>query len=531
MHRPVLAAVLVLLLSSCGGDGDGAVRAPEISIGVDPRVELLGVIQLLAGAPGVRDPGTDYGRDVMAYFSGWSGHESVGVMRELTGLGFGYDAPVTAVLHLSDLPGLQQVSPWDDDLVQRAGGLTNLGRFTAALRAFAEDTGFEAFFEDHADYYDRVADVYAGVIGDSDAGMLESYFGLTRGSYSILPAPLSFYGYGSRIAREDGTLDVYCTIMGSAGLEPGEVDHDTALFLRSFVWHEFAHSFVNPLCEEYADRIDETMCLFIPIRRVMENQAYASWQICVREHLVRAAVIRLIEAEYGEQAAREELLCQERNGFVYIEPLMAVYAEMEDAEGRGSDFESMFPRFLDAFDSILEEGPENYTPLMGMTINMVLSLGLPIVYVTPTAEADPDVQSEITRYVGEVAGMFNPSAEVLPDTIALARDLSGKTVIAYGTPRGNLYMRAVSDAFPFTVTIYGAIETDTVLAGTRMRLISTLPNPRVGDGWLLVYTACRAEDVPGINHVMHGSTEYVVLDGADILQSGFYRHGREGWTF
>jgi hypothetical protein len=531
LRRPALVAFFVLPLVACGGNGGVASRAPVISIEVDPRVELLDVVRLLAGAPGVRDPGTDYGRDVAEHFSGWSGHESVALMRELTGLGFSYDAPVTAVLHLSDPPGLQQEYPWDDDLIQRAGGLTNLERFTAALRAFAVDTGFESFFEDHGDYYDRVSDVYASVIGESDAGMLESYFGLTRGSYSILPAPLSYYGYGSRIAREDGTLDVYCTIMGTAGLEPGEVDNDTALFLRSFVWHEFAHSFVNPLCEEYAARIDETMCLFIPIRRTMVNQAYTSWQICVREHLVRAAVIRLIEAEYGDRAARDELLSQERNGFVYIEPLLAVYSEMESAEGRGSDFESMFPRFLDAFDSILAEGPEDYAALMGMTMNMVLSLGLPIVYVTPTAETDAEVQSEITRYVWEVAGMFNPSAEVLPDTTALSRDLSGKTVIAYGTPRGNLYLRAVSETFPFTVTPYGAIETDTVLAGTAMRLISTLPNPRVEGGWLLVYTACRAEDVPGINHVIHGSTEYVVLDGADVLQSGFYRHDREGWTF
>jgi hypothetical protein len=369
------------------------------------------------------------------------------------------------------------------------------------------------------------------VVEPGDAALLESLFGMTRGSYTVLPALLSFHGFGSRIEREDGILDVYCTIMGETGLTPGSVDEESTLFLRSFVWHEFAHSFVNPLCIEYAQEIEESRSLFFPVEEVMTDQAYSTWQVCVREHLVRAAVIRLIGREYGEEAAAREIEAQLRNGFIYLHPVLDVFAELERLRSSGETLETLFPAFLEAFEEVLGEGTYEYTALMGMTINMVLSHDAQLVYVTPTAEEDADVQAGIEDYVSEIRDMFNPSAEVLPDTTALLRDLSGKTVIAYGTVRGNLYLRAIVDELPFLVTTYGAIETDTILAGYRMRMISTLPNPRELDSWLLVYTACSAADIAGINHVLHGPTEFVVADGTRVLQAGYYSRGTGGWEF
>ncbi len=534
LERQLLLTLTVLLLLSCGqGREDGPFPGNRgIRIGVDPRMELLNVVQLLAGAPGIRDPGSAYSAEVSAYFSEWSGHEAVGVIRELAGQGFGYDAPVTAVLHLSDPPALEQVTAWTENLSARAGGMTNLESFATALRNFAEDTDFMSFWKDHEQVYDEISDVYRSVMDPGDAELLESWFGMSRQSYSILPAPLSFHGFGSWVLREDGTMDVFCTIMGATALIPGEVDVETSLFLRSFVWHEFAHSFVNPLCEEYSEELDEYSNLFEPIEWIMSSQAYPLWQICVREHLVRAAVVRLVASEYGPEAGRQETELQLRNGFIYIEPLCEDFVILEQTRETGETFESMFPVFIETFGEIQTSGIDGYADLMGMSINIVLSLGVPVVYVTPSAEEDLATQSRICAYVREICDMFNPDAELLPDTVALSRDLSGKTVIVYGTIRGNLYLREISRHLPFNVTTYGAIETDTLLAGYRMRLISSLPNPREDDSWLLVYTACRAVDVEGINSVLHGPTEFVVADGSEVLQTGFYRRGSGGtWEF
>ncbi len=47
----------------------------------------------------------------------------------------------------------------------------------------------------------------------------------------------------------------------------------------------------------------------------------------------------------------------------------------------------------------------------------------------------------------------------------------------------------------------------------------------------MIYTAQRAEDIPGINGVIHGPTDYVVARGREILKAGDYVNKSGKWTF
>jgi hypothetical protein len=47
----------------------------------------------------------------------------------------------------------------------------------------------------------------------------------------------------------------------------------------------------------------------------------------------------------------------------------------------------------------------------------------------------------------------------------------------------------------------------------------------------LIYTAQKAEDIPGINSVFHGPTDYVIAEKLKILHSGDYKKDNKGWIF
>jgi hypothetical protein len=532
-----LSALAIFLHTGCGSSDHNTVEHAEsptpsrFCIAVHPGVELLNIVQLLAGTECSRDPSTVYSSEVLEHFGGFHDHEAVRTVALLNAGGFGFDAPVTAMLHLSPPPELILEVPWSNDLLERAGGTENLDRFASALRSFASDTDFKTFWNEQGEAYTRMAELFWNVTGNDDIEMLETYFGMSRSSYSILPAPLSSFGFGSRIPSQNGTWDVYCTIMVPDEIHPAELEQRTARYLRHFVWHEFAHSFVNPVCDDYADQIIEYSSLFEPLRESMTAQAYGSWQICVYEHLVRSVTARLIALEYGETVGSEEIQQQLCNGFAYIEPLYEDLIFFEQNRETEGSFEDYFPEFLETFEDVREVGTSEFTRMTGMNINSVLMLDRPRVYVLPTAEQDAAVQSLLHTYVREVRDMFMPGSEIITDTAALSRDLSGQVLVIYGTPAGNRYLSQICNELPVEIRDDGSIRTGQILTGSRLRFISVFPNPVWNDSWLVIYTACRTEYVIGINSVYHGMTEYVVADDTELLESGVYEKTSMGWKF
>ena len=70
---------------------------------------------------------------------------------------------------------------------------------------------------------------------------------------------------------------------------------DTLWNLAYMIFHEFSHSYVNPLVDEYFDMIKGRAELFEPIKTKMTMLAYPDWWIAVVEHFVRASETRLMQ--------------------------------------------------------------------------------------------------------------------------------------------------------------------------------------------------------------------------------------------
>lgn len=60
--------------------------------------------------------------------------------------GFAFDDVPRAMLSLSRPPALARRRPLPDEVVESAGGRDTLGRFLEALRSFARETDFRAFY-------------------------------------------------------------------------------------------------------------------------------------------------------------------------------------------------------------------------------------------------------------------------------------------------------------------------------------------------------------------------------------------------
>ena len=94
--------VLVLAITSIP-----ATAQQRLDVRVDPRIELLGVVQLLAGGiPTATALHFPYRERVEAHFGRFGDHPAVAMLRRLAKHGFVFDAPVIALLNCSDPPEL-----------------------------------------------------------------------------------------------------------------------------------------------------------------------------------------------------------------------------------------------------------------------------------------------------------------------------------------------------------------------------------------------------------------------------------------
>ncbi len=326
-------------------------RAPQVRVTVDPRIELLAVVQMLTRRQHelgrVSRYSTVYKKDCHDYFAMYATHPAVDVCDQLMRKGFSYDAPPAAMLYLSAPPELKIEQPLSDYLKKRVGSQETFEAFVKQLRAFARASDFMSFYHAHKGTYNQiVADTTSRVHLD-DAQHLEAYYGTTQLSYTILLAPLYHHGgYGMGVERERGQYDIY-SIQGPQGTRQGYPYFGDEAGLRYVTWHEFSHSFVNPITEHYEEQVEAIAPMYDPVQTRMERMAYKDWPTCLNEHVVRAVTIRLTQLHEGDEAARKLLAEEKRRGFIYIDTVLKALLTYEARRERHPELRAFYPVLLE----------------------------------------------------------------------------------------------------------------------------------------------------------------------------------------
>ena len=498
-----------------------------VNIGVDPRIELLAVVQLLSGYDEryrlITDFDFPYKRDVREYFSAYKNHSAVKFFDQMSADGYSFDAPPTAMLHLSMPPELTIELPFTEYLNARAGGPERLKRFVELLRDFAEESNFLAFFKAHDGTFRQiVANARKKMGGINYAQTLQDYYGMSQNSYNIILAPLFTGGYGPRIERSDGKYDIY-NILGPMNTKDGLPAFGSEKSFRHIAWHEFSHSFVNPTTEKFSKEINKYKALYEPISAKMKGQAYSNWETCVNEHIVRAVTTRLAHREIGSEASERALSHEIEYGFAYVQALcesLITYEERRDTYPTLVDY---YPELIGVLRKLSEKdlGPDFYKIPFKGTINAAVADRNSAILVVPTNEKDEHIQGKILSFVENFRKVFYKDRPILTDKEALQKDLSKNTIIAFGTPKGNLFIAEYIAGMPIKVES-DRVVADKVYKGTNLRFISGWPNPRNPEKGMVFYMAQRPEDVPNINSIFHGPTDYVIARGREPLVSANY---------
>ncbi len=157
----------------CGWTVGSEAEERKLGVTVDPRIELLSVVGVLAGHQGLTNYDIRYKQEILNHFSGHRDHHAVRFLRGVMARALASDAYAMVMIHLSQPPALVFESPIIDDemedyITRAFGGDINIIAFVEGLRGFANDANFNEFFASNEDFYQSLLSETLAKLGNTD---------------------------------------------------------------------------------------------------------------------------------------------------------------------------------------------------------------------------------------------------------------------------------------------------------------------------------------------------------------------------
>jgi len=347
--RIITACLLPVTLLGCASiNALPDQTAPETTVTVDSRIELMGVIQLLSDYPLVSYLESSYKSDVTEYFAGCRDHPAVSRFSELSSGDFNFSTVPDAFIALSEPPSLEARYPAKIEVVQSVGGPAAYAEFLSLTRAFASDCGFAEFYEHHRPHYNRLIAKYRPSVTASTR-TLSTYLGMPLGSTEVVLGPLLHDGgFATRYDSNDGQAVAFAFI-GPVGILDGEANFGMPDRLQPLISHEFAHTVINPLTARYSSDVDASAANFEGLIEAMRREGYTTWEQVINESIIRSITARLTILERGKAVGEAEIADELKRGFVYVPELVSALEYYETHRGTYPTIESFYPQLLRVF--------------------------------------------------------------------------------------------------------------------------------------------------------------------------------------
>lgn len=333
----------------------------SIKIANNVSVEILPEIELLAGVlshtswmekEGPEGNGNEYFQKLKGFLEPYKKHRAVRIAQLLTWLGFTYDAPPSFILQLSKLPALEKPSEgYSKYISYRGKSKWLLEEYRLALRDLATKSRFIEFYNENASLYlQLLSESVEGFPAKDITGWLENYFGVTENEFHIVFAPAMFPsgGYGGIDMRRAGKRIVYEIRRASGQGGPKPIFSLGDELVRITI-HEFCHSFVNPALESHRALAEQLRLeeYFQPVSKIMDKQAYGSFQNFMNETVVRAATARAWQnlgyKNYNTEDYAMIVEQEKKNGFYLLDFTIQQLEYYEQHRDEYKNFEEFVP--------------------------------------------------------------------------------------------------------------------------------------------------------------------------------------------
>ncbi len=356
--------IVILLVAFCPVSLALGAEQPEertVTVRVDPRIELVSIVFRLAGNPEYsRGRVKSYLKEVEEHFGPVRTHELIDYAAQLRKkYGVSYDACMSMAVHLQADDGWKLRFP----LEPRPDGLDGRWRdasaeeFVAQLNAFAEDSDFDKFVEEHQELYETTQQRLGTLLGEEvHLEWFDEFFGARPAAqFTVIPALVNGGAcYGPHVKTPDGQEEFY-TILGVWMTDwLGRPKFDASV--TGTIIHEFCHSYTNAIVNRHEEAFRPAgEAMFPHVADAMRRQAYGTWKTMMYESLVRASVVRYKTRFESRSAVLREVGRQNQRGFVWVEELAELMGEYEENREEYPTLDAFAPQIVEFFNEYAME--------------------------------------------------------------------------------------------------------------------------------------------------------------------------------
>lgn len=331
-----------------------AKSAPSAALVVDPRIELIAVVEALSG----KNP-CAHG-DVSAYLSRARAafnpsHPAVLLFASMTQQDWRHRHPSLIMLDFGPPPALPVTS--HPEHYSGKGQADAIARLLPALRDFAAQ-GFMDFFAGEKEFYDGILESVRPQFAQLDYERpLRDYLGLEiPHRYFYMMAPL-YHGRAMHNLLVPGGprgFDIY-TLCGHGHVENGAPVLDFNVYeitLQS--WHEVLHTVVDDITKTYRAQLEPLSPLYALMtgRAKSEYRGPQGWLHMVDEQIIRATTSRLAGVVFGEKAGGAALAREKSEGFALVGVVHQALLEYEASRVEYPSFKEFYPRIVAALSRL-----------------------------------------------------------------------------------------------------------------------------------------------------------------------------------
>lgn len=324
---------------------------------VDLRVELLSIVFRLAGSNEYNsNDNSFYVERIHNHFDKFKNHKLVNYAKQLReNNGIGYDAVMSLAVALDSVPGLNPITPFSKNIPDERWSAATASKFVELLKLFYKEADCKSFFDSNKDYYTTAENEFYSLFKKIDFAWYQNFYGKAPNENFKIVIGIGNGGnnFGPHFDLPDKSRNVYAIIGAYTFDNNNTPTFEEDNYLPTLI-HEFNHSFVNYLTENYKEKLERSgQIIFEKEKAKMKRQAYGSWETMINEATVRAAVIKYLAAHHTDTTKTDsELKRQLANGFVWMKELVELLNQYESKRNSYPTLQSFMPEIVSFYSSV-----------------------------------------------------------------------------------------------------------------------------------------------------------------------------------
>ena len=324
---------------------------------IDKRVEMLSIVSRLADYDEYNQSMAEkYVADIHAHFDRFKGDTLIRLannVREESGVSF--DAVMSMAVNLM-LTGekFSFQENWEKNLDKRWTHKAAL-QFVTLLNQFYTKTKARVFFATEVPYYNKITKAFEQTLSNFHLRWYYDYYSIKpKDKFNIIiGCGNGGANYGPHITDKKGVTQVFA-IMGSWSFDKeGNPEFKQENYLPTVI-HEFNHSFINPLLNNFSNNIvfkNSMEKILDTLETEMKMQAYGDWETILNESLVRASVVRYLMKSNPDNTkiSEGEIMEQVNRGFLWTRELVSLLGVYEMNRGKYPTINEFYPNIINFF--------------------------------------------------------------------------------------------------------------------------------------------------------------------------------------